>query len=174
MAEKQYGVAVVGAGNIANAHIDAVSRLANARLTGVASRTVDKARALAERHDTRAYDSVEQAVADPAVDVVAVCTPSGAHLDVALMAIGAGKHVVVEKPLEVTAERARRLADAAAEALQAQQDNIARLQAQLATLRTNRWQRHAWLSLKIDSAKVPGMPKPVPFRGGGFKTGGRF
>lgn len=116
MAEKQYGVAVVGAGNIAAAHIDAVSRLANARLTGVASRTVDKARALAERHDTKAYDSVEQAVADPAVDVVAVCTPSGAHLDVGLMAIDAGKHVVVEKPLEVTAERARRLADAAAKA----------------------------------------------------------
>lgn len=116
MAEKDYGIAVVGAGNIAAAHIDAVSRLPNARLTGVASRTVAKAQALAERHGTRAYDSVEQAVNDPAVDIVAVCTPSGAHLDVALLAIKAGKHVVVEKPLEVTAERARRLSDAAEQA----------------------------------------------------------
>ncbi len=113
MAGKQYGVAVVGAGNIAAAHIDAVSRLPNARLTGVASRTFEKAKALAERQGTKAYDSVEKAVGDPEVDVVAVCTPSGAHLDVALMAVGAGKHVVVEKPLEVTSERARRLVDAA-------------------------------------------------------------
>lgn len=113
MAPREHGVAVVGAGNIAAAHIDAVGRLPNARVTGVASRTADKARAVAERHGLRAYDSVAAALADPDVDVVAVCTPSGAHLDVALAAIEAGKHVVVEKPLEVTVERARRLVDAA-------------------------------------------------------------
>lgn len=120
MAGREYGVAIVGAGNIAAAHIDAVGRLPNARVTGVASRTADKARAVAEKHGLRAYDTVEAALADPEVDVVAVCTPSGAHLDVALPAIEAGKHVVVEKPLEVTVERARRIvaaADAAGVAL---------------------------------------------------------
>ena len=120
MSERVYGVAVVGAGNIAAAHIDAVGRLPNARVTGVASRTAARAEAVAARHGLRAYDSVEAAARDPEVDVVAVCTPSGTHLDVALAAIEAGKHVVVEKPLEVTVDRARQLvaaADAAGVAL---------------------------------------------------------
>ena len=111
--KRQYGVAVVGAGNIAAAHIDAVTRLPNARVAGIASRTADKARALATKHGLKAFDSVEAAVADPSVDVVAVCTPSGAHLEPALLAIAAGKHVVVEKPIEVTSARAKRLIDAA-------------------------------------------------------------
>ncbi len=107
------GVAVIGAGNIAAAHIDAVQRLPNAKLTGIASRTPEKARALAQKHRVKAYDSVDDAVADPAVQVVAICTPSGAHLEPALAAIAAGKHVVVEKPLEVTVARSRQLIEAA-------------------------------------------------------------
>src|SRR5690606_40216587 len=71
------------------------------------------ARAFAAKHGLHAFDSVEAAVADPSVDVVAVCTPSGAHLEPALLAIQAGKHVVVEKPIEVTSARAQRLIDAA-------------------------------------------------------------
>lgn len=111
-----YGVAIIGAGNISAAHIDAVQKLRNASLVGVASRTFAKARELADRHSVRAYDSVASAVADPAVQIVAICTPSGAHLEPALAAIAAGKHVVVEKPLEVTVARARELTAAAAEA----------------------------------------------------------
>lgn len=108
-----FGVAVIGAGNIAAAHIDAVGRLPNARLVGVASRTPATALALAQKHGVRAYDSVAAALADPNVQIVAICTPSGAHLEPALAAIAAGKHVVVEKPLEVTTDRARRIIDAA-------------------------------------------------------------
>lgn len=109
MAGRTYGVAVVGAGNIAAAHIDAVQRLENARLVGIASRTPQSARALAERHGVRAYLDVGAVAADPEVDVVAICTPSGAHLEPATTVLRAGKHVVVEKPLEVTSERARAL-----------------------------------------------------------------
>src|SRR5690606_17831724 len=116
----EHGLRAYDTGDAAAADTDAVARQPNARVTGVASRTADKARAVAEKHGLRAYDTVEAALADPEVDVVAVCTPSGAHLDVALPAIEAGKHVVVEKPLEVTVERARRIvaaADAAGVAL---------------------------------------------------------
>ncbi len=116
MPGKVYGVAVIGAGNIAAAHVHAVKAQSGARLTGVASRTSAKATALADRLGVRAYGSVEQAVSDPVVDVVAVCTPSGSHLEVAELAIRAGKHVVVEKPLEVTVDRARRVVNAADEA----------------------------------------------------------
>lgn len=114
--DRTYGVAVVGAGNIAAAHVDAVSRLPNARLVGVASRTHDRARAFAQTHGTEAYPDLDALLADDAVDVVAVCTPSGAHLEPAVAAARAGKHVVVEKPLEVTSERARAIVDAADDA----------------------------------------------------------
>jgi len=111
-----HGVAVVGAGNIAAAHVDAVSRLPNARLVGVASRTHERARAFAQLHGTEAYAGLDALLADDAVDVVAVCTPSGAHLEPAVAAARAGKHVVVEKPLEVTRQRARAIVDAADDA----------------------------------------------------------
>ncbi len=51
-------------------------------------------------------------LADPKVDVVIVTTPSGAHLEPAVAAAGSGKHVVVEKPLEITIERCDRIIDA--------------------------------------------------------------
>lgn len=109
MAARTYGVAIVGAGNIAAAHIDAVERIGEARLIGIASRTPDSARVLAEKHGVRAYADVDAVARDPDVDVVAICTPSGAHLEPATTVIRAGKHVVVEKPLEITRERARDL-----------------------------------------------------------------
>ncbi len=113
---RTHGVAVVGAGNIAAAHVDAVSRLPNARLVGIASRTHERARAFAQQHGTEAYPDLDALLADDAVDVVAVCTPSGAHMEPAVAAARAGKHVVVEKPLEVTSERAKAIVDAADQA----------------------------------------------------------
>ena len=109
----EYGVGIVGAGNIAAAHVDAIGRTVGARLVGVASRSPAGAAALAAKHGVRAFDSVAALVADPAVDVVAVCTPSGAHLEPALQAVAAGKHVIVEKPLEVSVARAEEIVAAA-------------------------------------------------------------
>ncbi|MFU8889026.1 MAG: Gfo/Idh/MocA family protein [Trueperaceae bacterium] len=113
MSGRPIGVALVGAGNIAAAHIDAVGADPRARLLGITAERDTKARALAERHGVRHYPDVEAIAADPEVDLVAICTPSGAHLEPALAAIRAGKHVIVEKPLEVTSERARALIEAA-------------------------------------------------------------
>ena len=116
MADRRYGVALVGAGNIAPAHIDAVAADERARLLGITAADAAQARALAARHGVRHYPDVAAIAADPDVDLVAICTPSGAHLEPATAVIRAGKHVVVEKPLEVSSERARALvkeADAA-------------------------------------------------------------
>lgn len=110
---KTYGVVVVGVGNISAAHIFAVEGLPNAKLIGVVGRTAERAEKLADKHGVLAFGSLEEAVAHPDVDIVSICTPSGAHLEPALTAIAAGKHIVVEKPIEVTVERARRLIEAA-------------------------------------------------------------
>src|SRR5690606_12736352 len=111
--ERTYGVVVVGAGNISAAHIFAVEGLPNAKLVGIVGRTPERAEALASKHGVPRFASLEEAVDRPDVDIVAICTPSGAHLEPALAAIAAGKHVMVEKPIEITVERSRRLIEAA-------------------------------------------------------------
>jgi predicted dehydrogenase len=60
------------------------------------------------------YRELDQMLQDPRVDVVNVCTPSGAHRDPAVAAAKAGKHVVVEKPLEITLKRCDAIIDACA------------------------------------------------------------
>lgn len=116
MTRGRRGVVVVGAGKIAAAHIHAVQAVEGLELVGIASRSPERAGALAARHGVKGFASLEAALADPAVSIVAVCTPSGAHLEPAMQAVAAGKHVIVEKPLEVTVERATRLARAAEDA----------------------------------------------------------
>ncbi len=102
------GFAIVGCGMIARFHVQALQAIPDARIAALVSRTPAAAAALVS--DTGlspvpVYATVEQAVADPGVDVVVVTTPSGAHLEPAVTAAAAGKHVVVEKPLEITPER---------------------------------------------------------------------
>jgi UDP-N-acetyl-2-amino-2-deoxyglucuronate dehydrogenase len=101
------GFAIVGCGMIAGFHVKALAEIAGARIVAV----VDKAPAALERFrekhqlDCALYSELAPALANPAVDIVIVSTPSGAHMESAVAAAQAGKHVVVEKPLEVTLDR---------------------------------------------------------------------
>ena len=83
-------------------------------LAGVAASSPESARAAAEAIGAaRAYDSADELVRDPDVDVVHVCTPNHLHLPLAEAALAAGKHVICEKPLALDAAGAQRLVDAA-------------------------------------------------------------
>lgn len=114
-AQSQIGFGLIGTGMIAEYHAQAIRATRGGALVGVASRSAEKARAFAEAHQVPfSASSIEELVTRPDVDVVCITTPSGAHLDVALAAIRAGKHVVIEKPLEITTERVDRILDAAA------------------------------------------------------------
>lgn len=114
--EKEIGFAIVGTGSIADFHAKAIADAPGARLAGVYSRTAAKAQAFAERENTAAADSLEALLQSPDVDVVCVTTPSGAHLEVAVAAFEHGKHVLCEKPLEITTERVDTMIAAAAKA----------------------------------------------------------
>ena len=103
------GIAIVGCGMIANFHARAIADAAGADLIGVTSRRPEPSREFADKHGCEAFESLDAALADPRVDAVSICTPSGAHLDPAVAAAAAGKHVVVEKPLEITPERCDRI-----------------------------------------------------------------
>ena len=110
------GVAFIGGGFMASVHSRA-ARAAGARLVGIVSSTPHRSREAALALGVeRAYESVDELLADPEVDLVHVVTPNATHRDLAIAVIGAGKHVVCEKPLTTTATDAAELATAAAAA----------------------------------------------------------
>lgn len=89
---------VLAPGRIAGAFADAIARNTRQRLVAVGSRSLERAQVFAAQHGAeRAYSSYEQLVDDPDVDAVYVASPHSEHRAQALLAIGAGKPVLVEK-----------------------------------------------------------------------------
>lgn len=102
-------LAVIGSGNIALTHTQAIALLPETRLAAVCSRNAEKARALAAPAGALVFDSVEALLASGEIDAVLIATPSGAHAEAALPALRAGKPVLCEKPMEISTERVRTL-----------------------------------------------------------------
>jgi predicted dehydrogenase len=104
----------VGCGLIAQFHARAIAEVPGARVAALVSRNPTNARKLATAIglDCPSFTDLADALKLPDVDIVIVTTPSGAHLEPAVAAAQAGKHVVVEKPLEITLERCDRIIDA--------------------------------------------------------------
>lgn len=106
---------IVGSGMIAATHAKAILAMAGGALHSVCNHRHEGALKFADAHGILAFSRMDEFLADPQLDIVTVCTPSGAHFEPALAAIRAGKHVIVEKPLEVALERVDQLIAAAAE-----------------------------------------------------------
>lgn len=107
------GIGVVGVGVISRTYLETLTAHGGVDVVAVADLDLDRARQVADQHPgTRAVD-VATLLADPAVDVVLNLTVPLAHEEVALAAIGAGKHVFGEKPLTATPQGARRVLAAA-------------------------------------------------------------
>ena len=110
------GFGIIGAGMIAAIHAEAIRTLPGARLSGVMDRGSGKGERIAPGLDRTGADDLAAFLARADVDVVTVTSPSGAHLDAALAAAAAGKHCLVEKPLEVSVERIDAMIEAHARA----------------------------------------------------------
>jgi predicted dehydrogenase len=106
------GFAILGTGMIANFHARGIADCPGAKLIACHSRNPTKSQAFAEQHQCRYVEKLEDLLENPEVQVVTICTPSGAHLEPAVAAAKAGKHVIVEKPLEVTLKRCDQIIDA--------------------------------------------------------------
>src|SRR5262245_52953563 len=108
------GVCIVGCGMIARFHIKALSEIPGTRLTALVDTAAGAPQKLAEETKVPAscHGDLNDALKKTDVDVVIISTPSGAHMDSAVAAATAGKHVVVEKPLEITPDRCDRIIDA--------------------------------------------------------------
>jgi UDP-N-acetyl-2-amino-2-deoxyglucuronate dehydrogenase len=109
----KHGFGIVGAGVIAATHAQAIAALPNAHIAAVTDVRPDAARAFAEAHGCAAEPDLAALLARDDVEVVAVCVPSGLHAEVGVQAAAAGKHLVVEKPIEVTLAAADKLINAA-------------------------------------------------------------
>jgi len=101
----ELGFAIVGTGSIARMHAAAIAATPGTRLRSVYSRGAGPAAAFAQEFGAEAAASIDALVQRPDVQVVCVTVPSGAHGDVAAKALAAGKHVLCEKPLEITTAR---------------------------------------------------------------------
>ncbi|MDA7980680.1 MAG: Gfo/Idh/MocA family oxidoreductase [Pirellulales bacterium] len=104
-----YSFGLIGCGMIARFHAKAINDLENAKLAGCWNRTSEKTHQLANEFGGTAYESLETMLANPEIQVVCICTASGAHMEPAVAAAEAGKHVLVEKPLEITLDRCDRI-----------------------------------------------------------------
>lgn len=107
------GLAIIGAGLMGSQHARSAASAAAVELVGVHAAAADQATALASRHGCESFESMEDVLGDPRVEAVLVATPTDTHVEVALAAIAAGRHVFVEKPVARTLEDARRLRSAA-------------------------------------------------------------
>jgi UDP-N-acetyl-2-amino-2-deoxyglucuronate dehydrogenase len=105
------GFGIVGCGMIARFHAAAIREIPGAQLVALQSRNPANAAKVHEAvgQHVAYYPTVEALLRHTGLDVVVICTPSGHHLEPALLAAAAGKHVVVEKPLEITLDRCDRL-----------------------------------------------------------------
>jgi predicted dehydrogenase len=110
------GFGIVGCGMIAKFHSKAIADIRNAKLVACFDTFPQAADRLAADVGCKPYHDLDAMLADPDVHVVTVCTPSGAHLEPAVAAARAGKHVIVEKPLEITLKRCDAIIDACAKA----------------------------------------------------------
>ena len=108
--------AIAGAGYASRIHATALAALPQTRLTAVLDRDSDRARALAEPHGARWGTDPETVIAQPDIDAVIICTPSALHAQSALAAIAAGKHVLIEKPIDISLPAADAVIAAAREA----------------------------------------------------------
>ncbi len=115
MTDAPLRLAIVGCGSIAPTHAEALASLPEAVLVACCDSLPTRAEAFAHKYGLRAA-SLDTLLADPGVDAVSVCTPSGLHAEVGVRALRAGKHVLVEKPMDVSLPACDALAQAAGEA----------------------------------------------------------
>ena len=103
---------IIGYGTIGRTHAQVIESLAGATLTAIATRTPETARLAGAKHACAFYTDYRDLLKRDDVDIVAICTPAALHLPMALDTAAAGKHCIVEKPIEINVERAQRLIEA--------------------------------------------------------------
>ncbi len=107
-----YRLGIVGCGNISRVHANAIRANEKTDLVSAFSRSDDRRTAFCNEFGISGYTDYGVFLRSDDLDAVVLCTPNGTHLDFGLEAAAAGKHLIIEKPLEVTVERGKKLVQA--------------------------------------------------------------
>lgn len=103
-------IALIGCGRISGKHLESIAQLPNdLTLTAVCDIQAERARAAGEKYHVDWYSDYEKLLEKEALDLVAICTPSGLHPQHGIAAARKGLHVIVEKPMAITLESADQL-----------------------------------------------------------------
>ncbi len=102
-----HGFGIIGLGMISEFHAQAIMHIDNASLVAGYDPVKERADAFSKKYNCKGYTDLDEFLRDPNVEICCIATPSGLHLDGAVAAARKGKHVIVEKPLEITPERCR-------------------------------------------------------------------
>ena len=95
----QFGI--IGCGVIGRIHAEAITSLPDAQLVAVADSIPERAQKLAEAFHVTPYSDFQEMLADEQLDVVDICTPSGQHGEEACEVMRSGRHVIIEKPMDI-------------------------------------------------------------------------
>lgn len=107
--------AIIGCGFIAKKHAQAIMNIEGANLVAVCDRVPELMEPYVEDYGATAYTDFEELLKDESIDIVNICTPSGAHAFLAELAAKYGKHIIVEKPIAMTLEETDRIINATKE-----------------------------------------------------------
>lgn len=104
--DKVFNFAIIGCGVIAPCHADSIVNMEGTELYAVCDIIHDKADAFAQRYGVKkVYYDYREMLKNPEIDIVCICTPSGLHGEMSIAAAESGKHIVCEKPMEITNEK---------------------------------------------------------------------
>ncbi|WP_187273922.1 Gfo/Idh/MocA family protein [Paenibacillus sp. N3.4] len=106
MSKEQYGFAIIGAGVIGHTHAQRLENVDKGKLVVICDQSEEKAREFGEKYGCEWSCNLEDVLARPDVDIVNICLPSGMHAKFTIAAARAGKHIITEKPIDITAENA--------------------------------------------------------------------
>lgn len=109
---KTWNFGIIGAGMVADFHAKSIQHISNAHLAGICGAGSGRAGALAKQYGCREYPDYHSLLSSPEIDIVTIATPSGLHMEPAIEAALRGKHVLCEKPLEITTERIDKMIEA--------------------------------------------------------------
>ncbi len=115
MSEKPLGFGIIGCGRIAPTHAKAINECGGAKLVAVADIVEERAIKFSKQYEVDYYLDYKNLLKREDINVVCICTPSGAHPEIGIDAAYAGKHVIVEKPMALTLFEADKLIQACEE-----------------------------------------------------------
>ena len=104
-------VAIVGAGNIATEHLSVWQKIDGVEVSAVCDVNLNAARVMAAAANATPYDDFEVLIRDERTDIIDICTPPRSHVPLALAAMDAGRHVLVEKPMAMDSAGAAALVE---------------------------------------------------------------